>query len=514
MPAVDMLPCSPTAGAERAKTAANNFSDPPSGDDFANAMKEALAPKEKFPPDKPNLRSAHVGLNRQQKAPLPKNREISAEVPVERSTTDATESQAQPATKVPKSLVADEEEKINTSLDGLLSITAVPVTPPVYFSAPLTGPFSPTPTASVPSSLNNSAVTALAGSSRLAATQALLNAGAAVLGALTVAWPQGLPLAATPAAHESGLAQALAADPGVKNSPPTTPLTAPRETNPGSLILPAALFSSVAETTAPPVTNDISSEVATVAMKEMTPTVNNELPGKDAGTGVAITGSVMKKADKMNKVAGSDLQILPGAGQESPRDTVLMPRLAVAAVRTLENNPQDFSPAFTAGETAQPLAATASATTFNPVELPSLTDARLKSMERTHDMVSLHAMRLVESKSDVLSVVIKPAVGTELTLELRQREGGVEALAVLSRGDYQFLNQHWPELQQRLEQRGIKLAPLGGEANFSHNHNQQQQRSAREEAAMESAAAFAEFAAVGGATARRAMSLNGWESWA
>jgi hypothetical protein len=221
----------------------------------------------------------------------------------------------------------------------------------------------------------------------------------------------------------------------------------------------------------------------------------------------------MNKADKTNKVAGLDVQILPGAGQESPRESVLMPRLAVAAVRATENRSQDFTPAFSGGETALPLPTTAAASAFNTIELPSLTDARLKSMERTHDMVSLHAMRLVESKSDVLSVVIKPAVGTELTLELRQREGGVEAHAVLSRGDFQFLNQHWPELQQRLEQRGIKLAALGGETNFSQD-NQQQQRSARDEAAMESAAAFAEFASLGGATARRAMSLNGWESWA
>ena len=97
----------------------------------------------------------------------------------------------------------------------------------------------------------------------------------------------------------------------------------------------------------------------------------------------------------------------------------------------------------------------------------------MRAVERTHDMMALHAMRLVESNSDSLSVVIKPAVGTELSLELRQRNGGVEAQATLTRGDHQFLSQHWPELQQRLEQRGIKLAPLGGETDFSANDNGQ-----------------------------------------
>jgi hypothetical protein len=219
----------------------------------------------------------------------------------------------------------------------------------------------------------------------------------------------------------------------------------------------------------------------------------------------------MKKTDNMAKVAGLEVKVLPGTGQETPRETVLAPRLTVSSVRNSENNLLDANLTFSNGA-ALPLP-TATTVSFSPVEIPSLTDARLKSVERTHDMVALHAMRLVESKSDVLSVVIKPAVGTELTLELRQRESGVEAHAVLSRGDFQFLNQHWPELQQRLEQRGIKLAALGGETNFSQD-NQQQQRSARDEAAMESAAAFAEFASLGGATARRAMSLNGWESWA
>jgi hypothetical protein len=139
----------------------------------------------------------------------------------------------------------------------------------------------------------------------------------------------------------------------------------------------------------------------------------------------------------------------------------------------------------------------------------------MRAVERTHDMMALHSMRLVESKSDSLSVVIKPAVGTELSLELRQRDGGVEAQATLTRGDHQFLNQHWPELQQRLELRGIKLSPLGGETNFSANDNGnfQRQQAANEEMAQQ-ASAFAEFASIGGATARLAPVHDGWESWA
>jgi hypothetical protein len=133
-------------------------------------------------------------------------------------------------------------------------------------------------------------------------------------------------------------------------------------------------------------------------------------------------------------------------------------------------------------------------------------------------MMALHSMRLVESKLDSMSVVIKPAVGTELSLELRQRNGSVEAQATLTRGDHQFLSDHWSELQQRLEQRGVKLAALGSETSFSANGNGQfQQNQASREEAAQQASAFAEFASIGnsgGATARLAPIHDGWESWA
>ena len=92
-------------------------------------------------------------------------------------------------------------------------------------------------------------------------------------------------------------------------------------------------------------------------------------------------------------------------------------------------------------------------------------DLRARAFERAHDMVALHALRLVDSQSDTLHVVIKPGAGMQLSLELRQRGDAVDAQVVLQRGDFDALSQHWPELQQRLEQRGIRLAPLTGSEN-------------------------------------------------
>jgi hypothetical protein len=237
---------------------------------------------------------------------------------------------------------------------------------------------------------------------------------------------------------------------------------------------------------------------------------------QNAGTGVATDVGQMKKTENGNKVAGLDEQVLPGGTNGTAREAVTSSHPSVAQTRVVENKNSDFNlplPALTA-----PVADRSSST--NVIALPSLADTRMRDVERTQDMVSLHALRMVETKADSVSVVIRPGAGTELSLELRHRNGVVEAAAVLQRGDFQLMNQHWPELQQKLEQRGIKLSALGGEGNFSAADNgsfSRQQQASREEAAQQ-ASAFAEFTMAmnrGGATARLApVAPDGWESWA
>jgi len=224
----------------------------------------------------------------------------------------------------------------------------------------------------------------------------------------------------------------------------------------------------------------------------------------------------MKNQQKTNKVAGPDAKVLPVGENGAVREKNLPSQLPVTPVRAADNRGMDFNLSFSNGNSQASAAENTPA--LNIVDLPSLTDARMRALDRTQDMMALHAMRLVESKSDVLSVVIKPAVGTELSLELHVHPEGIQARATLTRGDHEFLNQHWPELQQRLELRGIKLAPLGGETDFAANSDRhfQRQQTAQEEAAQQ-ASAFAEFAtagANGGASARLAVLHDGWESWA
>ncbi|HEU5397430.1 MAG TPA: hypothetical protein VFV81_09695 [Verrucomicrobiae bacterium] len=83
------------------------------------------------------------------------------------------------------------------------------------------------------------------------------------------------------------------------------------------------------------------------------------------------------------------------------------------------------------------------------------------AVERVRELVSFQVMRLQEAGGGELRVVVKPDTGTQLSLNLRQHEdAAVTVQAVVERGNFELLNRHWPELQQQLESRGVRLTPL------------------------------------------------------
>jgi len=228
----------------------------------------------------------------------------------------------------------------------------------------------------------------------------------------------------------------------------------------------------------------------------------------------------MKKTENLNKVAesaGKTEKVLPG----NVDSALLENNLPVADLLT-RISPRNGSATITIGPStkvpdgiAGPVADTAVAS--------SLVDLRSRALERTHDMVALQGMRLTDSKLDSLSVVIKPGAGLQLSLEMRQHGDTIDAQATLQRGDFGHLSQHWPELQQRLEQRGVRLAPLAGGENSTTdsgmNGFQQPKRDFTSHDPL-AAGAFAEFALASSpipATAASTKFTNarrGWETWA
>ena len=218
------------------------------------------------------------------------------------------------------------------------------------------------------------------------------------------------------------------------------------------------------------------------------------------GTPSAQQDGLMNSGGKPNKIADLTGKFLPGSvtvfarGNDLPIKMDQMTVTAAAGVSTQSN----------------PTTATVSAA--DSVESFA---GNAQALERTHDLVAAHALRVSDVGTDSLQVVIKPGAGTQLSLELRQRGGGVEVQAALQQGDFKNLSQHWPELQQRLEQRGIRLAPLtddGPLANsdsgtFKQNQNQPGEALAELGLATPMTGTFTQ-------PTSRVKAAAGWETWA
>jgi len=188
-------------------------------------------------------------------------------------------------------------------------------------------------------------------------------------------------------------------------------------------------------------------------------------PVKPHGTSVAKQDVPMKNSEQTNNIAG-----LVGAGEKVlPGDTVPGARANILSVRggslsvqaRVEPAEGNAAPALAPQTSAVPSGKPAVEVSV----MANVSNLRSQALDRTHDLVMQQTLRLVEAKSDSLRVVLMPEAGTKLSLELRQRGDGVEVQAMLQSGDWENLKQHWPELQERLELRGIKLGPLSNEGN-------------------------------------------------
>jgi hypothetical protein len=243
-----------------------------------------------------------------------------------------------------------------------------------------------------------------------------------------------------------------------------------------------------------------------------------------AGTSAAKQYLTMKKTDKMQKVAGPAEQDLPGDATKGSEELPMVQKISASALLHSHEKLDsavtvDSQPATTVSSTPEPVAAAASSAILPTAGV----DNRLRVLERTHDIVALHAMRLGQTGSDSLHVVVKPGGGIQLSLELRQGEGFIEVNASLHKGDFAHLSQYWPELQQRLEARGVRVGDLARSENLSDTGHQEFQQPKQQQPPDQDplhAGAFAEFALAGSlreapaTRAARATAYRGWESWA
>jgi hypothetical protein len=223
-----------------------------------------------------------------------------------------------------------------------------------------------------------------------------------------------------------------------------------------------------------------------------------------------------KTAENMNEFTGSSEQNLPGAATLEAPTPGRISRSPSSAVALKAETVGAASIELPANNHRAEEATTTTVTATGPITT--------RSMERTEDLMALHGLRLRDSGLDSMRVVIKPDSNLHIALNVQMRDNGVEITAQLQRGDHELMSRHWPELQQQLEQRGIRLAPLTqSESNASSNQNQnnnsfsQHSNRHHHEDRQTRSGAFAEFALESVLVPKRAAKATiprGWESWA
>ena len=285
--------------------------------------------------------------------------------------------------------------------------------------------------------------------------------------------------------------------------------------------LAKALAAQVAETTADPakpiVSDDSTPPLTQVADSKGAVEPITSSPANPRGIPAAKQDVTMKKAEKMQKVAGSAEQDLPGnattGSEELPKGQKISEKAASHGEKA-ENTAIELPTRISTSDESPSTTITSAAPA-----IPHQLIARV--LERTHDIVALHAMRLTDTGAESLHVVVKPGPGIQISLELRQSARGIEVNASLHKGDFDQLSQHWPDLQQRLEARGVRVGTLTPSENYTgpgHQFHQSKQQSSQQDSLH--AGAFAEFALSGSmsdapaARAARASAYRGWETWA
>jgi hypothetical protein len=245
---------------------------------------------------------------------------------------------------------------------------------------------------------------------------------------------------------------------------------------------------------------------------EINLSVGRDVQPEVAGTSGAKYRSPMQKAEKLNDFTGSTEQKLPVTASATGVSIAVKPSKAA-------------SPLFESIKDASVAIGSSFSSTDNMTSIDNRADqifpsTTARAVERAQDMIALHAMRLRDIGRDSMQIVIKPSPDLHLALNLQTRDGGVEVTAQLQRGDYELLNRHWSDLQQQMEARGVRLAPLSNQnqsfGNNSGNASSQSRQHPEDQAAK--SGAFAEFALssvlVPKRTATKTTAPRGWESWA
>jgi hypothetical protein len=168
----------------------------------------------------------------------------------------------------------------------------------------------------------------------------------------------------------------------------------------------------------------------------------------------------MRRSGKQDKNAGNGVQKLPGTADEHAGTASPAVSTGDAAVRRPQS-PKEGTPQVMVDEA---LLAGAARGRDERVrgglgvagEVSPASEARLQKIE---ELISKEVVRFRWSGQESVSVTIRPEEGTEVVVHLRQREGQMEAMLGMARGEAARFNGHWQQLHDALAEQNVRLLP-------------------------------------------------------
>lgn len=247
------------------------------------------------------------------------------------------------------------------------------------------------------------------------------------------------------------------------------------------------------------------------------------------GTGGALTSQRMKFGTEKNEIAGPAEQKLP---TESLK-TDLSARSASDLKAGSGSDPSSAKQNFIDSALMMNLPAQASAGNVDAAKgtgaAPSVDHAAIQA-ERVGHLLNQQVVMIRQSGANNIAVSLKLDPHTELSLQLTNHNGQIEASVRWERGSVAGLENHWKDLQESLARQNVQLLPLetrtpgrSAVSNYAsdttsgshfHQSSQNPQRQSREARQDLSPDTTVQTVPVTEKATTRTVSRQGWESWA
>jgi len=178
------------------------------------------------------------------------------------------------------------------------------------------------------------------------------------------------------------------------------------------------------------------------------------------GTISASSSNGMRRAGKQDKSAGNGVQKLPGTADLRAGSAGSAAPTADTGVRRAQGSGDGVAEVIADGALLAGVTRGRDEKARGGIglagEMSPTTEARLQKIE---ELISKEVVRFRWSGQESVSVMIRPEEGTEVEVHFRQREGQMEAVLGMARGEAARFNGHWQQLHDALAEQNVRLLP-------------------------------------------------------